>query len=89
MFDHDKNTALHFSSANNQILLTKILLKYGADFDAENSFKWTPIMQAASHGHLNIIKLLLKAGASPDKKNVFGEYNITYTIDFDYIYLLL
>lgn len=33
---------------------------------------WTPLIQAAANGHLQIVKLLLARGADKNAKDVFG-----------------
>lgn len=39
------------------------------DIDLQDDYSLTPLMMAASNGHLEIVKLLLKFGANPRMKN--------------------
>lgn len=50
--------------------LAEILLKYGADINAEDSMGNTPLHNAAN---ISMAKFLVEHGADYDKKNKFGE----------------
>lgn len=71
--DHDNNTALHIAAANDHEALVSFLLDYQADCEATNNLGWTPLMQAARHGHLQVVTLLLQASATIDRCNRLGE----------------
>eukprot|EP00959_Pyramimonas_sp_CCMP1952_P135689 2838829-Pyramimonas_sp.AAC.1 len=48
------------------------LLGAGAEANAANNSGWTPLMFAASGGHLGTLKLLLEEGAAVNAKNKYG-----------------
>jgi ankyrin repeat protein len=57
----------------NDVAAVKMLLRYGADPDADlNGQTGTPLMQAAVKGHAEIIDQLIKAGADPNRRSGFG-----------------
>lgn len=74
--DHDNNTSLHIAAANDHVVLVSFLLDNQADYETTNSLGWTPLMQAARHGHMQVVTLLLQAGATVDKCNRLGQLNI-------------
>ena len=45
------------------------MLDNGADKDAENNVRNTPILLAAANGYIAVVKLLLANGADPGVKN--------------------
>ena len=49
----------------------------GASLDKPNLFGWTPIMQAARHGHANIVSLLLQHNVDVNTKNRLGVSALT------------
>ena len=61
--DEAGSTALHFASANGHLAVAALLLAYGADVDARNDVRDTPLMRAASTGRSDLVTLLLEAGA--------------------------
>lgn len=71
--DHDNNTALHIAAANDHEALVSFLLEHQADCETTNNLGWTPLMQAARHGHMDVVVLLVQAGAAVDKHNRLGE----------------
>jgi ankyrin repeat protein len=66
-------TCLILACQENQLEITKILLKHGARVNIGNRFsKFTPLMAAARNSNFEAIKLLLKAGADPLAKELVG-----------------
>jgi ankyrin repeat protein len=51
----------------------KILLKAGADTKVKQAGGWTPLHQAAAHGHEGMARLLLQHGAIPDALSDTGK----------------
>ncbi|AYA37143.1 ankyrin repeat domain-containing protein [Hymenobacter oligotrophus] len=49
-----------------------LLIKRGADVNATDGFKMTPLMWAAHHGNLPLPKLLIDNGAKPDADDGLG-----------------
>lgn len=57
-------TALHLAAANGDIGLVGVLLRHGADVDAQ-SVGGTPLHLAAQNGHVRVVNALLLYEASP------------------------
>lgn len=47
----------------------KLLLDRGARTDVHHWAGWTPLMEACSRGHVDVIHVLLEAGADPNRQN--------------------
>ncbi|ODM97851.1 Protein phosphatase 1 regulatory inhibitor subunit 16B [Orchesella cincta] len=58
--------------------MMKILLDYGANVNAEDSEKWTPLHAAATCGHLHLVQYLIAKGANLLAVNAEG--NMPYDI---------
>lgn len=78
--DHDNNTALHIAAANDHESIVAILLSHNANWEAKNNLGWTPLMQAARHGHMHVVLLFLQAGVSLDTRNRLGEETCTFCL---------
>lgn len=70
--DHDNNTALHIAAANDHEIVVAHLLSCQADCEATNNMGWTPLMQAARHGHMAVVLLLVQTGVLVDARNRLG-----------------
>lgn len=56
----------------------KVLLDHGAEIESHNENGHTPLMEAASGGHVNVAKLLLERGACINShSNEFKESALT------------
>mmetsp|Transcript_21957 Transcript_21957/g.39144 ORF Transcript_21957/g.39144 Transcript_21957/m.39144 type:complete len:231 (-) Transcript_21957:251-943(-) len=65
--DEEGWTALHSAASSGRTTIVEFLLnKTDADVNAFNSGKRTPLMYAASKGHVDVLRLLLAAGAKVD-----------------------
>jgi len=63
-----KNSLLAAASEGNTPL-GRVLLKQGADLEANNEKKgMTPLMYAAGEGHLDLVRMLLSKGADVNAK---------------------
>lgn len=52
-------TALHQCCIDDNERMMKLLLDYGANVNAEDSEKWTPLHAAATCGHLHLVRYLI------------------------------
>lgn len=68
--------------------MTELLIKHGANVNAADLWKFTPLHEAASKGKYEIVKLLLKHGADPLKKNRDGSSPLDLVRDPDVADLL-
>lgn len=58
--------------------MMKLLIEFGANVNAEDSEKWTPLHAAATCGHLHLVKNLIVRGANLLAVNADG--NMPYDI---------
>jgi uncharacterized protein len=68
-------TPLHYAAASGDDEIARLLLKRGAQVDAQSppaSGSYTPLMMAAREGHDMTAKLLIDNGADPRRKNSEG-----------------
>ena len=56
-----------------QIDVVKHFLEVGADIDAQDRVKRTPLHWASFYGHTNMVRFLLEAGANQKIKNLQGK----------------
>lgn len=69
----DGMTALHWAAYTNDAPLAAILLKAGANVNAQTRLQaLTPLFLAAKEGHAAVIDLLLQAGADANSTNATG-----------------
>lgn len=68
-FDRDGNTALHHASAAGELKALRLLLHYGANPMATNSYSWTPIAYSATAAAEAYFKQLV---AEFEKRRVEG-----------------
>ncbi|KAH3776758.1 hypothetical protein DPMN_178190 [Dreissena polymorpha] len=54
-----------------------MLMMRGAAVDKKNLYGWTPVMQAARHGHNNIIALILQHQVDMNATNAYGMTALT------------
>ncbi len=66
-------TALHLACRNKDFEIAKILIDSGADVNALDNEKWSPLMRAALEGDDVTINLLLDNGADATYLNSIGE----------------
>lgn len=76
--NEDGLTALHQCCIDDNEEMMKSLLEFGANVNAEDSEKWTPLHAAATCGHLHLVKYLIASGANLLAVNADG--NMAYDI---------
>jgi ankyrin repeat protein len=62
----DGSTALLWAAHWNALEIAGMLIRAGADPNAANDFRMTPLSQACTNGSAAFVELLLKAGANPN-----------------------
>ncbi|RZF39693.1 hypothetical protein LSTR_LSTR012147 [Laodelphax striatellus] len=76
--NEDGLTALHQCCIDDNEEMMKLLLEFGANVNAEDSEKWTPLHAAATCGHLHLVTYLIASGANLLAVNADG--NMAYDI---------
>lgn len=76
--NEDGLTALHQCCIDDNEEMMKLLLEFGANVNAEDSEKWTPLHAAATCGHLHLVRYLIASGANLLAVNADG--NMAYDI---------
>ena len=72
--DNSGKTALHWACANGNDKVVQVLLECGALADAKDlTWRLTPIMMAARHGHKAILQKLLSVSENIDETDRHGE----------------
>ena len=69
----DGSTALLWAAHWNDLQTAELLVRAGADANAANDFRMTPLSQACTNGSAAFVDLLLKAGANPNTPIGTGE----------------
>jgi uncharacterized caspase-like protein len=62
----EKETALHFAQATQNLKIISHLIKKGADLEAKDSKGQTPLFLAGTQGNLPVVKFLVMKGAKID-----------------------
>lgn len=70
---NDGSTALLWVAHWNDVETADLLLRAGADPNAANEFRMTPLSQACVNASASLVELLLKAGANPNTPIGTGE----------------
>ncbi|GKT47630.1 ankyrin repeat and KH domain-containing protein 1 [Colletotrichum spaethianum] len=66
----DKQTALHTATFRKDFRFAEIIIKHGADMEALNLHKLTPLQQAVANGFEETSRLLLERGANVNAQYV-------------------
>ncbi len=73
----------HQMSKNICLKLIDLAVKYDADINIKDSFGKTPLMNACSHPHTEVIQHLIDLGASIDDKDTKGKYVLGHFVEGD------
>ena len=73
-------TALHFLVVEDERRAVEWLLNRGAAADPVNDFGATPLMEAATLGHVEMCRFLLERGANPRTRDTEGNTAIAYAV---------
>jgi ankyrin len=65
--DADGSRALHWAVRADELEISELLIRAGADVSAENRLGVTPLYLAAQNGNAAMIRKLLSAGANPNQ----------------------
>jgi ankyrin repeat protein len=65
-FGGDGDTPLHRAAASGATAAVEVLLKRGADVNAVNEQRSTPLLYASFRGHKETVAALLRSGADPN-----------------------
>ena len=65
--------ALHWACIHGHLECAKALLGAGADINKQDNNGWTPLMNAAINGRIEVVRELLKRGAKEDLKAKDGK----------------
>ncbi|CAH0546464.1 unnamed protein product [Brassicogethes aeneus] len=76
--NEDGLTALHQSCIDDNEPMLMLLLDHGANVNAEDTEKWTPLHAAATCAHIRLVKILITRGANLLAVNADG--NMPYDI---------
>ncbi len=80
----DGSTALTFSCMKNMEKAALLLIKIGADINAADSRRMTPLHYAATRNRL-MTKHLIRAGADTEKRNKYGETPLDFAVKKHYL----
>ena len=69
----DGSTALLWATHWNDVPVAEALIRAGANPNAANTFRMTPLSRACTNGSAALVDLLLKAGADPNTAIATGE----------------
>lgn len=85
--NEDGLTALHQCCIDDNSEMLQLLLEYGANVNAEDSEKWTPLHAAATCGHLRLVRCLIARGAHLLAVNADGKdsYTLINVLNLKYI----
>ena len=69
----DGSTALLWTAHWNDLPTAELLVRAGADVNAANDLRMTPLVQSCTNGSAALVELLLNAGANPSTPVATGE----------------
>lgn len=69
---HEEITPLHIAATGGDLSSVRVLLRSGADVNAEDRFHHTPLHMAAQQGHTETVRALLESGAFIDSRDLVG-----------------
>ena len=76
--DKDGDRAMHHASLGDEKEVVEVLGKAGADLNARNNKRQTPLHLAVNRGHKQVLIALLKLGCHPNLQAITNYSPITY-----------
>ncbi|MCP5491896.1 MAG: ankyrin repeat domain-containing protein [Chlamydiales bacterium] len=78
--EFSEDSVLHYAIMNDYLDAVYLLLKMGANVNAENSLKQTPLHYAVHKGDEKTLTLLLKNNACIDERDIYGKTPLHYAV---------
>ena len=79
------STALHFTSRDGHVRMSRNLIQNGANINLQNFYLQTPLHYSCSEGHIKVTNLLLKSGCEVNLQNYAGETALFVAIEGKYM----
>lgn len=80
--DEDWNTALHYAVDNATTpSIAKLLLSHGANVNAHNKSKETPMHKAVMANNMTLVDMLIRAGASVNDRSAYGRTALMLSVE--------
>jgi ankyrin repeat protein len=74
-------TALHYTAREGHMAAARALVESGADVNAINADKFSPLVMAIANGHFDLARYLLDHGADPNLATLSGLTALYATVD--------
>lgn len=75
------DTALNIAAYKGDLSMTRLLLQRGANPNGTAQAGWTPLIEATTGNHPEVVKLLLSHGAKVNQRNEFGDPALGFADD--------
>ena len=79
--EFDGTICLHYAASNGHPEICKLLLRSGSKVNTKNRLGWTPLMDGAEIGCVEVIDILIKEGADVNMENREQHTALSYCVD--------